>query len=128
MSEQNIEQRIARLTHEIIRHNELYYRRAEPEISDLEYDRLKEDLASLESRHPNLIRPDSPARSVGDDRLEGFQSYRHRRPMLSLDNTYSRDELNEFAGANRPQPVTPALQTAQRQAFAPAEFPRVHAG
>ncbi len=72
MSEQNIEQRIARLTQEIIRHNELYYRRAEPEISDLEYDRLKEDLASLESSHPNLIRPDSPTRKVGDDRLAGF--------------------------------------------------------
>ena len=68
MSEQNIEQRIADLTREIIRHDEFYYRRAEPEISDLEYDRLKEELASLEARHPNLVRPDSPARSVGDDR------------------------------------------------------------
>ena len=96
MSDQNIDQRIAGLTREIIRHNELYYRRAEPEISDLEYDRLKEELASLESRNPNLIRPDSPTRIVGDDRLEAFSTYRHRLPMLSLDNTYSRDELNEF--------------------------------
>ena len=96
MNEQNIEQRIARLTKEIIRHNELYYRRAEPEISDLEYDILKEELASLEAQHPNLIRSDSPTRRVGDDRLAGFQSYRHRLPMLSLDNTYSRDELIKF--------------------------------
>ncbi len=96
MKEQNIKQRIAGLTREIIRHNELYYRRTESEISNLEYDRLKEELASLEAQYPHLISPDSPIRIVGDDRLAGFQSYRHRQPMLSLENTYSRNELDEF--------------------------------
>lgn len=77
-------------------HRELYYRRGAPEISDGEYDALERELAELEAAHPELLSADSPTVSVGDDRQPGFVTYRHRRPMLSLDNTYSEAELRGF--------------------------------
>ncbi len=89
-------ERIAGLRAEVARHDELYYRRARPEISDFEYDRLKRELADLEARFPRLQAADSPTQRVGDDRLAGFAVYRHRLPMQSLDNTYSDAELRAF--------------------------------
>ena len=91
--------RIAELRKEIARHDELYHRRARPEIPDLDYDRLKRELADLEGRFPQAADAgggDSPTGRVGDDRTEGFQTHRHLRPMQSLDNTYSEAELREF--------------------------------
>jgi len=87
---------IARLRAEIARHDTLYYKQAKPEIGDRAYDRLKERLAELEKEHPEFAVQSSPTRTVGDDRLEAFETYTHRKPMLSLDNTYSKDELFEF--------------------------------
>ncbi len=87
--------RIAQLRQEIARHDELYYRRAAPEISDFDYDRLKKELEQQERAHSGLAGP-SPTESVGDDRSEGFTTRRHRMPMLSLDNTYNAAELREF--------------------------------
>jgi DNA ligase (NAD+) len=95
--------RLAELRSIITRHDELYYRRAEPGISDSEYDRLKRELAALEARFPELAAAataatggESPVARVGDDRTEGFATCRHRERMMSLDNTYSPDELREF--------------------------------
>lgn len=88
--------RIQDLRRSIVHHDELYYRKADPEISDFEYDRLKRELLDLEARHPEFATADSPALQVGDDRLEAFVSYRHRQPMRSLDNTYGREELRAF--------------------------------
>jgi len=88
--------RVAELRREVSRHDELYYRRAEPEISDRDYDRLKRELAELEAQFPALAAKSSPTARVGDDRLEGFATYRHRLPMQSLDNTYSEEELRAF--------------------------------
>ena len=90
------EKTIASLRAEIARHDALYYQQAQPEIDDQAYDRLKAELAELEAAHPEFDFEASPTRSVGDDRLEAFESYRHRLPMLSLDNTYSSTELIEF--------------------------------
>lgn len=87
---------IAKLRAEIEAHDRLYYREARPKIDDQAYDRLKARLAKLEAANPELDFSDSPTQSVGDDRLEGFASYTHRKPMLSLDNTYSMEELIEF--------------------------------
>lgn len=87
---------IAKLRAEIEKHDRLYYKSAQPAIDDQAYDRLKAELAALEAAHPSFDFEGSPTRSVGDDRLEGFESYRHRMPMLSLDNTYSQEELIEF--------------------------------
>jgi DNA ligase (NAD+) len=93
------QKRIAELRAQVARHDELYYRRAVPEISDFDYDRLKRELADLEARFPDAAKAagaESPTTRVGDDRLEGFATYRHRQPMQSLDNTYSEAELREF--------------------------------
>jgi DNA ligase (NAD+) len=88
--------RIDELRAQVRRHDELYYRRAEPEITDVEYDRLKRELAALEAARPELDIGSSPSSQVGDDRTEGFQVYRHRERMMSLDNTYSETEIREF--------------------------------
>ncbi len=96
MSSREIEKTMEKLRAEIRRHDDLYFRKAEPEITDPEYDRLKRELADLEARYPELVPDDTPTRRVGDDRLEAFETYRHRQPMQSLDNTYSEEELREF--------------------------------
>ncbi|MGH8020750.1 MAG: DNA ligase LigA-related protein, partial [Opitutaceae bacterium] len=88
--------RIEALRAEIKKHDELYHRAANPEIEDAEYDALKRDLAELEGRHPEFASADSPTQAIGDDRAEGFEVYRHRQPMQSLDNTYSEGELRAF--------------------------------
>ncbi|GAB4281640.1 MAG: NAD-dependent DNA ligase LigA [Opitutales bacterium] len=89
----DINPEIQRLIQEIQHHDDLYYKKAAPEISDREYDRLKKKLEQLESV---ISQSDSPTQRVGDDRDEAFTSYPHRLPMLSLDNTYSQEELKAF--------------------------------
>src|SRR5437867_7663314 len=77
-------------------HNYLYYVEAKPEISDKEFDKLYDELRKLETDNPELITPDSPTQRVGGQPIEGFVTVKHREPMLSIDNTYSADELREF--------------------------------
>src|SRR5256885_17120177 len=89
------EERLARLREEIRRHEHLYYVENAPAISDQEYDRLERELRDLEEQFPDLVTPDSPTRRVGEKPSEEFPSFTHRVPMLSLDNTYSEDELRE---------------------------------
>lgn len=96
MSETDPRERMARLRAEIAEHDRLYYKVAAPRIGDQAYDRLKAELAELEAAHPESAAAHSPTRAVGDDRTEGFETVRHRQPMLSLDNTYSREELLAF--------------------------------
>src|SRR5262249_19292489 len=110
MASKAIEREVARLRSELNRHNYLYYVEANPEISDRDYDRLMEQLASLESQHPDLIAPDSPTQRVGGQPLDGFATVRHVVPMLSMDNTYSYDEVREWdarvrRGLNQGEPV-----------------------
>ena len=81
---------------EIRRHNDLYYQKAAPEISDREFDALLRELGDLETRFPELDTPDSPTHHVGGAPLEEFRQARHLAPMMSLDNTYSRAELAGF--------------------------------
>ena len=89
-------QRIKKLRDEIRRHDHLYYVQARPEISDRDYDRLLEQLTSLEAEHPELINPDSPTQRVAGQPSEDFQTVEHREPMLSIDNTDNPDEVREF--------------------------------
>jgi len=96
MTPAEAQKRILTLRAEVARHAELYYRQAKPEIPDQEYDRLERELADLEKQHPEFAAKESPTVRVGDDRLEGFSTYRHRLRMQSLDNTYSEAELREF--------------------------------
>ena len=110
MASKAIEREVAHLRTELNRHNYLYYVEARPEISDREYDRMMERLTALESQHPELVTPDSPTQRVGGQPLEGFATVRHVVPMLSIDNTYSYDELREWdarvrRGLNPGEPV-----------------------
>ncbi|HKO60093.1 MAG TPA: NAD-dependent DNA ligase LigA [Pyrinomonadaceae bacterium] len=87
---------IEKLREEIRHHEELYYVHDSPEISDREYDQLIERLQKLEQEHPEYLTPDSPTQRVGGRPAEGFAEIVHRRPMLSLDNSYNIDELRAF--------------------------------
>jgi DNA ligase (NAD+) len=93
---QTIEREITSLRREIRRHEELYYVQDNPEISDKEYDELLARLGQLEAAHPELVTPDSPTQRVGGRPAEGFAEYVHRRPMLSLDNSYNIEDLRAF--------------------------------
>jgi DNA ligase (NAD+) len=87
---------IARLREEIRRHEYLYYVQDDPEISDAQFDRLMEQLKKLEAQNPRLVTPDSPTQRVGGAPREGFQSVRHTVPMISLDNAFSLEALENF--------------------------------
>ena len=84
------------LAEEIRRHDHAYYVLAEPSISDPDYDRLYRELLDLEEAHPELLTADSPSQRVGGKPVSEFPSHRHAQPMMSLDNTYSFDELAAF--------------------------------
>src|SRR6185436_15379783 len=90
------EQKIRSLRNGIARHDHLYYTIGDPEISDREYDALLKELEELERAHPEYADPDSPTSRVAKGLLTGFPTVRHTAPMLSLDNTYSLDEVAEF--------------------------------
>jgi DNA ligase (NAD+) len=92
----SIGKKLNELREEIRRHEDLYYLHENPEISDREYDELIETLRELEAEHPQLVTPDSPTQRVGGRPAEGFPEFVHRRPMLSLDNSYSIEELRAF--------------------------------
>jgi len=87
---------IAQLSRELNEHNYRYYVLAQPAVSDYEFDQLLKRLEELERQFPELVAPDSPTRRVGGEPLAEFAAVTHDPPMLSLDNTYSYDELREF--------------------------------
>lgn len=93
----SVEQEIAGLRREILEHDYRYYTLSEPTISDVEYDALMSRLKELEAERPDLITPDSPTQRVSGQLAEGFEEYFHARPMLSLDNSYSIEDLREWA-------------------------------
>jgi DNA ligase (NAD+) len=88
--------RIAELRAELNRHNQLYYQDAKPEVSDAEYDRLFRELEDLEKANPEFHDPNSPTHRVGGDPLETFEQRAHLLPMLSIDDLFSEEEVNEF--------------------------------
>ncbi len=91
-----IEQKIQSLRQQIRKHDYLYYVLNQPQIPDQEYDRLFNELKKLEQQHSQLITPDSPTQRVSDKPIEGFTQVKHAIPMLSIDNTYSEEELRDF--------------------------------
>lgn len=95
-ADQRATRRAQQLRRLIRHHDHLYYVRAEPEITDYEYDRLFAELVELESEHPELRTSTSPTRRVGGRPLDNLQPVVHAQPMLSLDNSYSRDELHAW--------------------------------
>jgi DNA ligase (NAD+) len=93
---QSVEKEIAALREEIREHDRRYYVDAAPTISDLEYDKKLARLKELEAANPELITPDSPTQRVGDEPLAELEHVLHRVPMLSMDNTYSLEELQKY--------------------------------
>ncbi len=94
--EPNIGLRVQQLRDLIRYHDRKYYLEAEPEITDLEYDHLLGELKEIEKQHPELISADSPTQRIGDEIVGDLRQVRHRVPMLSIENTYSLDELASF--------------------------------
>lgn len=92
----DIQQEIARLSEEINRHNYYYYMLDDPKISDYDFDQLLQRLIDLERQYPEYVRPDSPTQRVGGTVTKQFESVAHIYPMLSLGNTYSEGDLQEF--------------------------------
>lgn len=94
-AENNIKTEIESLRAQVNHHNELYYQKSAPEISDREFDELLARLRKLEEENPQFITPDSPTQRVGG-RAEGFKPFVHRVPLMSLDNSYDIDDLRAF--------------------------------
>jgi DNA ligase (NAD+) len=91
-----LEKKVESLREKIRHHERLYYVLDQPEISDAEFDKLMQQLKDLEAEHPELITADSPTQRVGGKPREGFVKVPHSSPMLSLDNTYSEEELRAW--------------------------------
>src|SRR5437870_1142635 len=92
----SVAHRIDELRRLIELHNHKYYVEVNPEITDLEFDKLLQELQELERQYPDLVTPDSPTQRVGGQPIEGFETVRHRLPMMSIDNTYNEADLREF--------------------------------
>src|SRR5271170_5290814 len=89
-------QRIQQLRKQIEHHNELYFLKNKPAISDQEYDALMKELIDLEQKHPELASPDSPSQRVGGEPLGSFKTVTHAVQMTSIDNTYDEAEVRAF--------------------------------
>ncbi len=101
LSEAEAKAELARLAAEITRHDEQYYNRDAPEISDADYDRLRQRNAEIEARFPALKRADSPSDRVGAPVASGFRKARHAVPMLSLGNAFDADDVADFVARIR---------------------------
>jgi DNA ligase (NAD+) len=89
-------QKIEQLRREIDHHNDLYYQKSAPEITDFQFDLLLKELIDLEKEFPQFQSPDSPSQRVGGTITKDFESVTHKRRMFSLDNTYSPEDLVDF--------------------------------
>src|SRR5439155_22184396 len=96
LTEEEARGELARLAAEIARHDRLYYADAAPEISDAEYDELRQRNSAIDARCPELIRSDSPSRRVGAAPAAGFAKVTHGVPMLSLENAFAEEDVRDF--------------------------------
>ena len=101
MNEAEVANRLMRLAKEIARHDRLYHDRDAPEISDADYDALVRENRELEERFPHLVRADSPSKRLGAAPTSALAKVAHARPMLSLENAFSNEEVAEFVGRVR---------------------------
>lgn len=96
MDLQQARKRVSELTAQLNEHNHRYYVLAQPSISDYEYDMLMEELIGLEADFPELLDPNSPSQRVGGEVTRKFPVVKHKYPMMSLGNTYSKEEIEDF--------------------------------
>jgi len=101
LSEADAANRLMRLAKEIARHDKLYHDQDAPEISDADYDALVRENRELEERHPHLVRADSPSKRLGAAPTGALAKVAHARPMLSLENAFSSEEVEDFVGRVR---------------------------
>jgi DNA ligase (NAD+) len=101
MTEAEAANRLMRLAKEIARHDKLYHDQDSPEISDAEYDALIRENRELEAQYPHLVRADSPSKRLGAAPTSALAKVAHARPMLSLDNAFSAEEVGDFVGRVR---------------------------
>ncbi len=101
MNKDKEKSRIDQLRNLLHHHNHQYYVLAQPEISDFEYDQLLKELIELENKNPEFFDSNSPSQRVGSDINQEFEQEAHSYPMLSLDNTYSKEELTDFETRNK---------------------------
>jgi DNA ligase (NAD+) len=101
LTEAEAANRLMRLAKEIARHDKLYHDRDAPEVSDAEYDALVRENRELEERFPHLVRADSPSKRLGAAPTTGLAKVTHARPMLSLDNAFSDEEVRDFVARVR---------------------------
>jgi DNA ligase (NAD+) len=101
----DVQKEILALRARIRHHDEKYYRENSPEISDREYDRLMDRLRTLETRYPKYADPNSPTQRVSGAPRKEFATVEHMAPMLSMDNTYSQDELRDFDKRLQKEPL-----------------------
>ena len=92
----NIQNRIEELRNLVRKYDTAYYGRNESLVSDIEYDRLYEELVKLEKQYPQYDSPYSPTHRIGSDLTKTFPKVTHRIPMMSIDNTYSEEELKDW--------------------------------
>src|SRR5689334_21661454 len=90
------QKRIKELVEQLNHHSHLYYIESRPQISDREFDKLMAELIELEKTHPELAQPDSPTQRVGGDVQTALKPVKHAVPMMSIDNTYSEEEVRAF--------------------------------
>ncbi len=98
MTSDQAQKEIQKLTEKVNYHNNLYYQKDKTEITDLEFDQLLQKLIALEEQYPQFKQADSPTQRVGGTITKEFQNVYHKYPMLSLGNTYSQKELEDFDG------------------------------
>ena len=96
MTEQQAKKKIEQLSRELSEHNYRYYVLDKPSISDFEFDQMLNELIALEKDFPQFCSPESPSQRVGGQITKTFKSVKHKYPMMSLGNTYSRQELSDF--------------------------------
>jgi len=117
LTEAEAANRLMRLAKEIARHDQLYHDQDAPEISDADYDALVRENRELEARFPQLVRADSPSKRLGAAPTTGLAKVTHAKPMLSLDNAFSDEEVYEFVARVRRflnlPPDEPVAMTAE---------------
>ena len=96
MTLEEAREEVSRLSHELERHNRLYYVDGNPDISDRDYDEMFRNLEILEARFPELASPNSPTRRVGGEPIDGFEQREHFLQMLSIDDVFSEEEFTDF--------------------------------